>query len=153
MKAFIEANFKMIDIDSDGVIGTKEYRFNCITRVAVDNIQTVDDAFDKLLDVSTICICVFLCSFLFLFNPWQFFFCLRLFVRSCFIVVLQFVWCISIFWLSLRMQKKKNKLQLQDEDRRRGGLTLARYQELYGHYLGNTDETHPGVHLFGPLSL
>lgn len=51
------------------------------------------------------------------------------------------------------MQKKKNKLQLQDEDRRRGGLTLARYQELYGHYLGNTDETHPGVHLFGPLSL
>lgn len=49
----------MIDIDSDGVIGTKEYRFNCITRVAVDNIQTVDDAFDKLLDVSTICICVF----------------------------------------------------------------------------------------------
>lgn len=52
MKAFIEANFKMIDIDSDGVIGTKEFRYNCITRIAVENIQTVDDAFDKLLDVN-----------------------------------------------------------------------------------------------------
>lgn len=52
MKAFIEANFKMIDIDNDGVIGAKEYRYNCITRIAVDNIQVVDEAFDKLLDVS-----------------------------------------------------------------------------------------------------
>ncbi|XP_031634928.1 sarcoplasmic calcium-binding protein 1 [Contarinia nasturtii] len=90
MKAFIEANFKMMDIDDDGIIGAKEFRYNCITRVAVENIQVVDDAFNKLLD---------------------------------------------------------------DEDRRRGGLTLARYQELYGHYLGNTDEGHPGVYLFGPLSL
>lgn len=56
MKAFIEANFKMIDIDSDGVIGAKEFRYNCITRIAIDNIQTVDDAFDKLLDVITILI-------------------------------------------------------------------------------------------------
>lgn len=62
MKAFIEANFKMIDIDSDGVVGTKEFRYNCITRVAVDNIQTVDDAFDKLLDVNT------KISFFFLFH-------------------------------------------------------------------------------------
>lgn len=52
MKAFIEANFKMIDIDSDGVIGAKEFRYNCITRIAVDNIQLVDDAFNKLLDVN-----------------------------------------------------------------------------------------------------
>lgn len=52
MKAFIEANFKMIDIDSDGIIGAKEFRYNCITRIAVDNIQVVDDAFEKLLDVS-----------------------------------------------------------------------------------------------------
>lgn len=46
----------MIDIDSDGVIGAKEYRYNCITRIAVDNIQTVDDAFNKLLDVNILLI-------------------------------------------------------------------------------------------------
>lgn len=52
MKAFIEANFGMIDIDSDGIIGAKEFRYNCITRIAVDNIQVVDDVFNKLLDVN-----------------------------------------------------------------------------------------------------
>lgn len=52
MKAFIEANFKMIDIDNDGIIGAKEYRYNCITRIAIEDIQVVDDAFDKLLDVN-----------------------------------------------------------------------------------------------------
>lgn len=52
MKAFIEANFKMIDIDGDGIVGAKEFRYNCITRIAVENIQVVDDAFNKLLDVS-----------------------------------------------------------------------------------------------------
>lgn len=52
MKAFIEANFKMMDIDSDGIVGAKEYRYNCITRIAVENIQIVDDAFNKLLDVN-----------------------------------------------------------------------------------------------------
>lgn len=51
MKAFIEANFKMIDIDGDGIVGAKEYRYNCITRIAVDNIDVVDQAFNKLLDV------------------------------------------------------------------------------------------------------
>lgn len=90
MKAFIKSQFQLIDVDGDGIVGAKEFRYNCITRIAVESIQVVDDAFNKLLD---------------------------------------------------------------DEDRRRGGLTLERYQELYGHYLGNTDETHPGVYLFGPLSL
>lgn len=52
MKAFIEANFKSIDIDGDGIIGAKEYRYNCITRIAVESIQVVDDAFNKLLDVN-----------------------------------------------------------------------------------------------------
>lgn len=126
MKAFIEANFKMIDIDSDGVIGTKEFRYNCITRVAVDNIQTVDDAFDKLLDVSTISICVSSCSFLFFFFLFSFIFylildsiflsyvvCLSFCAFLLFIVVLQFVWSIFIFWLSFRMQKKnKQKMRL-----------------------------------------
>lgn len=42
----------MIDIDNDGIIGANEYRFNCITRVAVESIQVVDDAYNKLTDVS-----------------------------------------------------------------------------------------------------
>lgn len=52
MKAFIEANFKMIDLSGDGIVNSKEFRYNCITRIAVDNIQVVDDAFNALLDVS-----------------------------------------------------------------------------------------------------
>ncbi|XP_071451429.1 sarcoplasmic calcium-binding protein 1 isoform X1 [Hetaerina americana] len=44
-----------------------------------------------------------------------------------------------------------NKL-LNDDDRRRGGLTLARYQELYAQFLGNADENCPAVYLFGPLT-
>lgn len=51
MKAFIETNFKMMDFDGDGIVGAKEFRYNCITRIAVENIQVVDEAFDKLLDV------------------------------------------------------------------------------------------------------
>lgn len=39
----------------------------------------------------------------------------------------------------------------QDDDRRRGGITLGRYQELYAEFLGNPEET-PAVYLFGPLS-
>lgn len=59
MKAFIETNFKMIDIDNDGIIGANEYRYNCITRVAVENIQVVDDAYNKLVDVSIFAFVVF----------------------------------------------------------------------------------------------
>lgn len=51
MKAFIDSTFKTIDIDNDGIVAAKEFRYNCITRIAIDNIQVVDEAFDKLLDV------------------------------------------------------------------------------------------------------
>ncbi|XP_059616893.1 sarcoplasmic calcium-binding protein, alpha chain [Phlebotomus argentipes] len=88
MKAFIEVNFKMIDLNSDGIINLDKYRYNCITRIAVDDLKVVDEAFNRLLN---------------------------------------------------------------DDDRKRGGLTLSRYQELYSHYLGNLDEKNPGVTLFGPL--
>jgi Ca2+-binding EF-hand superfamily protein len=53
MKAFIEANFKMIDLNGDGVINAEEFRYNCITRIAVDEIKIVDDSFNTLLNVST----------------------------------------------------------------------------------------------------
>lgn len=67
MKAFIEANFKMLDIDGDGIVGAKEYRFNCITRIAVDNIDVVDQAFNKLLDVIIHSLCVTFDDFLIIF--------------------------------------------------------------------------------------
>lgn len=51
MKAFIEANFKVIDLNGDGVVSGAEFRYNCITRIAVDNIKTIDEAFDSLLNV------------------------------------------------------------------------------------------------------
>jgi hypothetical protein len=52
MRAFIEANFKMMDVNSDGVIGLEEFRYNCIQRIATDDIKVVDDAFNSLLNVS-----------------------------------------------------------------------------------------------------
>ena len=52
MKAFIEANFKMVDLNGDGIISGEEFRYNCITRIAVDDIKVVDDAFNRLCNVS-----------------------------------------------------------------------------------------------------
>jgi len=43
-----------------------------------------------------------------------------------------------------------NKL-LSDDDKKKGGITLERYQELYAHFIGNPDETCNGCFLFGPL--
>lgn len=40
---------------------------------------------------------------------------------------------------------------LNDDDKRRGGLHLARYQELYASFLGDPTDKTPAVHLFGPL--
>ncbi|XP_014102617.2 sarcoplasmic calcium-binding protein, alpha chain [Bactrocera oleae] len=88
MRAFIEANFKILDINSDGIVGIEEYRYNCITRIAIDDVAPIDKAFDTLLN---------------------------------------------------------------DDDRKRGGLSLDRYKELYAEFLGNIAEDHPAVNLFGPL--
>lgn len=52
MKAFIETNFRMIDINSDGIIGIEEYRYDCVQRMAVEDIKAIDDAFNSLLNVS-----------------------------------------------------------------------------------------------------
>lgn len=104
----------MIDIDSDGVVGTKEFRYNCITRVAVDNIQTVDDAFDKLLDVNIKSFC---------FSLFQFFFksltvslsiyCVFLFyfVALLYCILLKYFYFLFFFQLS----NKKNRMKIDDE--------------------------------------
>lgn len=52
MKMFIDSNFKMMDVNDDGVIDADEYRFNCITKFAVDDVEVVDEAFNNLLNVS-----------------------------------------------------------------------------------------------------
>ncbi|KAG7311996.1 hypothetical protein JYU34_001436 [Plutella xylostella] len=90
MRAFIEANFRMIDINSDGVMGVEEYRYDCVQRMVVEEIKVIDDAFNSLLN---------------------------------------------------------------DDDRKLGGLTLSRYQELFALFLGDTSEDCPAKHLFGPLEL
>ncbi|KAF2896927.1 hypothetical protein ILUMI_09251 [Ignelater luminosus] len=89
MKMFIDSNFKMVDLNDDGIIAAEEYRYNCVTKYAIDDVEVIDEAFDNLLS---------------------------------------------------------------DDDRRRGGLTLSRYQELYAQFLGNPDEECSAVYLFGPLS-
>lgn len=106
MKMFIDSNFKMVDLNDDGVISADEYRFSCVTKFAIDDVEVVDEAFNNLLNVSVVIL-----------------------GRS----VKLFGW-------------------LQDDDRRRGGLTLSRYQELYAEFLGNPDDNCPAAYLFGPLS-
>ncbi|GBP78633.1 Sarcoplasmic calcium-binding protein, alpha-B and -A chains [Eumeta japonica] len=39
------------------------------------------------------------------------------------------------------------------QDRKRGGLTLSRYQELFAQFLGDTRDDCDAKHLFGPLEL
>lgn len=52
LKMFIDSNFKMVDMNDDGVIAADEYRFNIITKFAIDDVEVVDDAFNNLLNVS-----------------------------------------------------------------------------------------------------
>uniref|UniRef100_D3TN50 Sarcoplasmic calcium-binding protein 1 n=3 Tax=Glossina TaxID=44049 RepID=D3TN50_GLOMM len=49
MKAFIESNFRILDINGDGIVGIEEFRFNCITRMAIDDVAPIDKAFNALL--------------------------------------------------------------------------------------------------------
>lgn len=90
MKAFIETNFRMIDINCDGIIGIEEYRYDCVQRMVVDDIKVIDEAFNSLLN---------------------------------------------------------------DDDRRKGGISLSRYQELFAQYLGDQSDNCQSSLLFGPLEL
>lgn len=42
----------MVDLNDDGIIAADEYRFNCITKFAIEDIEVVDEAFNNLLNVS-----------------------------------------------------------------------------------------------------
>ncbi|KAG8195633.1 hypothetical protein JTE90_017925 [Oedothorax gibbosus] len=42
---------------------------------------------------------------------------------------------------------------LTDADKKAGGISLGRYQELYAQFIGSPDTDVPGAYLFGPLIL
>ncbi|XP_012282626.1 sarcoplasmic calcium-binding protein 1 [Orussus abietinus] len=88
LKLFIDNHFKLMDMNNDGVLGVEEYRYDCVTRIPVDDISILDQAYQSLLN---------------------------------------------------------------DDDRKRGGLTLSRYQELYAQFLGDPSDKCPAANLFGPL--
>ncbi|EAA12855.3 sarcoplasmic calcium-binding protein 1 [Anopheles arabiensis] len=88
MKAFIDAHYKMMDINNDGLVSIEEYRYNCITRLAVDDIKLVDDSYNNLVS---------------------------------------------------------------EEDNKKGGITLERYQELYAQFMGNENAKCPAIYLYGPI--
>ncbi|XP_047522075.1 sarcoplasmic calcium-binding protein 1 isoform X1 [Pieris napi] len=90
MKAFIETNFRMIDINADGLMGIEEFRYDCIQRMVVEDIKVIDDAYNSLLN---------------------------------------------------------------DDDRRKGGISLSKYQELFAQFLADQNENCPASLLFGPLEL
>lgn len=54
---FLDSNFKMVDINDDGIIDADEYRFSCITKYPIDDVDVVDDAFKSLLNVNICLMC------------------------------------------------------------------------------------------------
>lgn len=51
MKAFIESNFRMIDLNGDGVISADEFRYDCVLRIPVLEMDSIDEAYNNLLEV------------------------------------------------------------------------------------------------------
>ncbi len=96
----------------DGCVGIDEYRFDCVNRMAYKTLQELDDAYEKLLNVSD-------------------------------------------DFVSLKTGLTPNSFfsfpNLQDDDRKKGGITLERYQDLYAQFIAKDDETQSANFLFGPL--
>lgn len=74
MKLFIDSNFKMVDLNDDGIIDADEYRYNCITKFPIDDIEIVDEAFNNMLSVSTNIIFSFL-NYILILNAFCLFHC------------------------------------------------------------------------------
>lgn len=52
MKAFIESNFRVVDLNGDGVISADEFRYDCVLRIPVLELDSIDEAYNNLLEVS-----------------------------------------------------------------------------------------------------
>jgi len=62
--------------------------------------------------------------------------------------------CVNRNWNSYRTVDELNNAYeklLTEDDKKKGGITLKRYQDLYAQFMGNPDESNPAVYLFGPL--
>lgn len=69
MKAFIGTTFRMIDVDGDGLVGQPEFTLNCISRIAVDDVKLIQNAYQNLLNVRNFknSITYFISIFIFIF--------------------------------------------------------------------------------------
>ncbi|XP_026475675.1 sarcoplasmic calcium-binding protein 1-like, partial [Ctenocephalides felis] len=50
MKAFIESNFRVVDLNGDGVISADEFRYDCVLRIPVLELDSIDEAYNNLLE-------------------------------------------------------------------------------------------------------
>lgn len=48
---FVRTVNKIILFLDDGVIAADEFRYNCVTRIPVDNVNILDEAYQNLLNV------------------------------------------------------------------------------------------------------
>ncbi|XP_055942952.1 sarcoplasmic calcium-binding protein 1-like [Argiope bruennichi] len=90
LKHAINCKFHATDINGDGIVTLEEFRMDCVNRSAFQDIQEIDDSYNKLLN---------------------------------------------------------------ENDKKNGGITQARYQELYAEFIGSPETEVPGAHLFGPLTV
>ncbi|CAG0906560.1 unnamed protein product, partial [Cyprideis torosa] len=48
MKMFAHSLFKAVDTNEDGVIDLQEFRVDCVRRIALPNVDLIDECFDTL---------------------------------------------------------------------------------------------------------
>jgi len=56
-------------------------------------------------------------------------------------------------YLSVKELDDAYEKLLNEDDKKKGGIDMARYQELYAQFIGNPDETNQACYLFGPLNV
>lgn len=116
------------------MVGVDEYRLDCITRSAFADVKEIDDAYDKLCTV----------SILYLYTALAENFIQLIITSEC---PAHSESCCG----APSSSHARFPLFLQEEDKKAGGINLARYQELYAQFISNEDEKNNACYLFGPL--